>query len=151
MGASSGSASVRSAWNSESAPSLEEAAHRGHERSPRLAGRRASGQADTGARYIYIYIYHRVSVANEVLEVQAVQRLPAAERWDRAALETVRGLLWKNPAPDETAPMQVLPPLGDTAAGSPASVRPEVGPKRVYIRHEDFEKWGHTSIATDTD
>jgi hypothetical protein len=86
-------------------------------------------------------IQNRVSVGNEVLEVHAVQRRPATERWDMAALEGVKALPWCNPAPDDAEPVRILPPLGDAPA-VPPRVRPEVGHKRVYIRHEDLEKWG---------
>jgi hypothetical protein len=90
-------------------------------------------------------IQHRISVANEVFEVRAVQRKPLADRWDRAALEAVKAVPWLNPAPDEAQPLRVLPPLGDERPSVPERARPETGPKRVYLRHEDLERWGYTA------
>jgi hypothetical protein len=90
-------------------------------------------------------IHHRLSVGNEVLEVRAVKHRPRAERWSREALEQVQVLPWPNSAPDDEAPMQVLPPLPEGERAEQPRVRPEVGPRRVYSRHADLEKRGYTS------
>jgi hypothetical protein len=90
-------------------------------------------------------IHNRVSVGNEVLEVRAIQRRPEAERWSKDVLEGVKALPWRNPAPDEVEPMRVLPPLEGGPPEQQTRARAEPGPKRVYIRHSDLERWGHIS------
>ena len=70
-------------------------------------------------------ISHRVAIGNEVIEVRAVQRRPLPERWSKEALEQIRAVPWRNPAPPiAEAPMVVLPPL-------PADDRPLVPARAV--------------------
>jgi hypothetical protein len=88
--------------------------------------------------------HNRVSLNREVFEVRAVQRRPAAERWNLEELEKVLALPWQNPAPEEGEIIRVLPPIEGAALARPR-VREEPAPKRVYIRSTDLEKWGYTS------
>jgi hypothetical protein len=43
--------------------------------------------------------------------------------------------------------MRVLPSLDGGASEHTPRVRPESGPKRVYIRNSDLERWGYTSTC----
>jgi hypothetical protein len=78
---------------------------------------------------------HRVHAHGKVIEVRAVQRRPAPERWVAAELAAVRATPWlADPGPEadgaEPAVLQPLPrPAGDAG---PAAARPDIGvPRRV--------------------
>jgi hypothetical protein len=94
---------------------------------------------------------HRVHAHGKVIEVRAVQRRPAPERWVAAELAAVRATPWlTDPGPEadgaEPAVLQPLPrPAGDAG---PAAARPDIGvPRRVYIRREDLEQHGYTATC----
>merc|ERR1712026_132976 len=83
----------------------------------------------------------------EVLETRAVQRRPKEERWDVGAVQAILATPWCNPAPEDggQVPM-VLPPRdgGPVRPPAPVGPNPREGPKQVYIRDADLERYGHT-------
>merc|ERR1712122_330731 len=92
-------------------------------------------------------ITHRVGVGREVLETRAVQRRPKEERWDVDAMQALLATPWCNPVPEDSdqVPM-VLPPRAEGPVRPPAPAGPNLreGPKQVYIRDSDLERYGYT-------
>ena len=92
-------------------------------------------------------ITHLIGVGREAVETRAVQRRPREDRWCKEMIEGLRATPWLNPAPDGEADAPVaLPPRGEPAP-RPALDGPSAreGPKHVYIRDTDLEKFGCTS------
>ena len=90
----------------------------------------------------------RIHSQGEVVDARAVQRVPAAERWSAAALSEVRATPWcvRPGAPDEDAPIVVLPPLpGGAAAAAPPPEPLGYRPRGVFITRADLETWGYTA------
>ena len=88
----------------------------------------------------------RVFSRGEVVDVRAIQRVPAAERWCAATLGAIRATPWcVRPVPEaDAAPLVVLPPLPDAAAPPPLEPLGYI-PRRVFITRADLETWGYTA------
>jgi hypothetical protein len=92
---------------------------------------------------------HRVLVDSKVIDVRAVQRVPAVERWSAGELAAIRATPWRtDPGPaDNGAELVVLQPRpGPDDAAVPPAARPDIGvPRHVYIRKADLELHGYTA------
>ena len=92
---------------------------------------------------------HRVLVDSKVIDVRAVQRVPAVERWSAGELAAVRATPWRtDPGPaDIDAELVVLQPRpGPDDAAVPPAARADIGvPRHVYIRKADLEQHGYTA------
>ena len=89
---------------------------------------------------------HRVLVDGAVIDVRAVQRVPAGERWSAGELAAVRATPWRTdpgPADDDAELVMLQPRPGPAVLPAP---RPDAGtPRHVYIRREDLEQHGYTA------
>ena len=93
-------------------------------------------------------ITHRIGVGREVVETRAVQRRPKEERWVVAAVQGLRATPWCNPAPEDGGQAPEVLPLSQRvwrARSPPVAPGAREGPKQVYIRPTDLERYGCTA------
>ena len=75
-----------------------------------------------------------------------MQRRPKEERWNKELVQNLLATPWCNPVPpeDHRAP-EVLPPREEPLSRpAPEGPDPREGPKQVYIRDLDLERYGYT-------
>ena len=76
-----------------------------------------------------------------VVEVRAVRRMPAGERWRLEAVQAV--CVWpKHQDPGEDGEARIIPQDAPRAAAPPTEARRQ--PQPVALRREDFEKYSYT-------
>ena len=78
-----------------------------------------------------------------------MHRVLVVERWSRDDLNVIQATPWQWSVPSgDAAPVTVIAPRSEEErardAPDPVAV-PAYGPKRVYLRKEDMEKWGYTA------
>ena len=78
-----------------------------------------------------------------MIHAWSIKRLETGERWSKNKIEAMRGVPGQpNPnKPGSTIPVKITMP--ETAALDIAR-EPEVQGRRVYLKEEDFEKYGYT-------
>ena len=89
---------------------------------------------------------HFIGMGREVVEARAVQRKPKEERWNKDLVQNLLASPWCNPVPleDQRVP-EVLPPRGEPLPRPvPDGPSAREGPKQVYIRDVDLERYGYT-------
>ena len=93
-----------------------------------------------------------IATQNGVVKARAIQRKPAADRWDPAAIGAVCGTPWKMKPDIAPSEVRVLPPRpqeeiqADAAGPNPAEAD-EAPPKGLRIVKADFEKFGYTDAC----
>ena len=77
---------------------------------------------------------------------QGIHRLPEADRFDMAFLQSCKGLPWDLQPVRKRLPKTVMPNNDPDRPTSvlPTVVRPDEGPRKLYILKSDIERWGPT-------